>query len=294
MGSTFIHEHDRFTLARPLNALTVDVEDYFQVSAFDRMISRHRWDHLPSRVQCNLERIIELFEIYRVKATFFTLGWIGERFPRLVGQIAAAGHEIASHGYEHIRVTEQTPGQFRNDITRTKMLLEDVTGQRVSGYRAASFSVGAKNLWALDTLEQVGYRYSSSVYPIRHDLYGMREAPRFPFRLREDGLLEIPITTVSVMNHNLPCGGGGYFRLLPYRFSRWALHRINQCDRQPCVFYFHPWEIDPYQPRMNGVGLRNRFRHYVNLSRMESKIERLLTDFSWDRMDKVFGISWGR
>lgn len=274
-----------------VNALTVDVEDYFQVSAFESRVDRNRWESTPLRVQANTDRILALFERHNVRATFFILGWIAERLPQVVKQVAAAGHEVASHGRQHIRVTEQTPAQFRQDISYTKALLEDLTGHAVFGYRAASFSIGANNLWALDTIDDVGYRYSSSIYPVRHDLYGMPSAPRFPFCVgRSGGLLEIPITTVRVCGRNIPCGGGGYFRLFPYRFSRWALRRVNNHDRQPGVFYFHPWELDPEQPRIEGISRKVRFRHYLNLQRMHSRLQRLLCDFSWDRMDRVFGL----
>ena len=270
------------------NAISVDVEDYFQVSAFEKHISRDSWEHLPRRVDVNTERVLELFEEHSVKGTFFVLGWVAERHPTLVRRIVDSGHELASHGFSHTRVTNQDPGTFRNDIRRTKKILEDTAGSEVTGYRAPSFSIDERTLWALKELEDAGYRYSSSIYPIRHDLYGMPEAPRFPFHPADGQLLEIPVTTVQVAGKNLPCGGGGYFRLLPYVVSRWAVRRVNADDRQPCVFYFHPWEIDPEQPRQHGIGLKARFRHYVNLGRMQARLRRLLSDFEWDRMDSVF------
>lgn len=273
---------------RPVNAMTVDVEDYFQVSAFEAHIGRHRWEQHECRVERNVERILVLFETHRIRATFFTLGWIAERYPRLVRRIVDAGHEIASHGYAHVRVTQQQPDEFRADVMRARKILEDVSGMAVRGYRAASYSIGAGNLWALDVLGECGHEYSSSIYPIRHDLYGMPEAPRFAFRHRNDGILEIPVTTVSLFRRKLPCGGGGYFRLFPYSVSRWALRRVNENDRQSCVFYFHPWEIDPGQPRQRNVGLKTRFRHYLNLERMEQRIVSLLCDFRWGRMDHIF------
>lgn len=276
-------------VASPVNAMTVDVEDYFQVSAFEPYIPRDRWNQLPQRVERNTHRILDLFAAQGVKATFFTLGWVAERHPTLIQRIVAEGHELASHGYAHIRVTQQTPAQFREDVTRTKALLEDLGGVTVQGYRAASYSIGASNLWALAELEQVGYRYSSSIYPIRHDLYGMPEAPRFAFHpANAPALLEVPITTVTVFGQTLPCGGGGFFRLWPYALSRWALRRVNQDDRQSGIFYFHPWEIDPDQPRQPGINLKTRLRHYLNLSRMERRLQALLRDFRWDRMDRVF------
>lgn len=270
------------------NALTVDVEDYFQVSAFEPHIHRSDWDSIPCRVERNMDRILDLFAEEGVHATFFTLGWVAERYPHLIRRIVKEGHELASHGYEHIRVINQEPAAFQADVTRTKQLLEDLGGVEVRGYRAASYSIGEKNLWALDVLHEVGYRYSSSIYPIKHDLYGMPSAPRFAFRPKPDGILEIPVTTVMVGGRKLPCGGGGYFRLFPYRLSRWAIKRVNDQDRQACLFYFHPWEIDPDQPRQQGLPLKTRFRHYLNLGRTEGRLRQLLQDFRWDRMDRVF------
>ncbi len=270
------------------NALTVDLEDYFQVSAFEDVVQREDWDSYPSRVEANVERILRLFDEAGTHATFFVLGWIVERYPDLIRQVHAAGHEVASHGYAHFRVSGQTADQFREDAGRTKKLLEDAVDCEVKGYRAASFSIGRDNLWALDVLKELGYHYSSSVYPVRHDHYGMPEAPRFAFRYREDGLVEIPITTVSMMGANLPFGGGGYFRLLPYALFRWGLRQVNVRDEQAGIFYFHPWELDPGQPRQPGINFKTRFRHYLNLGRAEARIRRLLTDFHWGRMDKIF------
>ena len=271
------------------NAMTVDVEDYLHVSAFEKHIRRQDWDGLPCRVERNTDRVLGLFADHGVQATFFMLGWVAERYPGLVRRIVAAGHELASHGYSHVRVTQQQPQEFRDDVLRTKRLLEDLSGHPIHGYRAASYSIGAKNLWALEILQEAGHRYSSSIYPIRHDLYGMPTAPRFPFYPNDGGgLLEIPITTVNIFNQKLPCGGGGYFRLLPYGLSRWAMRRVNRHDRQPCIFYFHPWEIDPGQPRQSGIGLKTRIRHYTNLAVMEQRLRRLMTEFHWGRMDHVF------
>lgn len=272
-----------------INAMTVDVEDYFQVSAFENHIPRDDWDTLPCRVEANTERILALFDKKHVKATFFTLGWVAERFPNLVRRIVENGHELACHGYDHVRVIHQTPEQFKADITRSKSLLEDIGGVEIKGYRAASYSIGAKNLWALKVLEQNGFVYSSSIYPIKHDLYGMPEAPRFAFRPNNpDGLLEIPVTTILLGKKKLPCGGGGYFRLVPYSVYKWALSRVNRSDRQSGVFYFHPWEIDPDQPRQTGIGIKTRIRHYLNLGRMEKRLDRLLDDFRWSTMEHVF------
>ena len=276
-------------MAQVRNAMTVDVEDYFQVSAFERHIRREHWDQLPCRVERNVDRILGLFDQRGVKATFFVLGWMAERYPAMVRRLADEGHEVASHGYEHVRVVNQTPEAFRADIRRTRGLLEDTTGTPVRGYRAASYSIGRDNLWALDELLDAGHQYSSSIYPIHHDLYGMPEAPRFAFRHNGDnGLLEVPVTTVEIGQRKFPCGGGGYFRLFPYALSRWALQRVNEHDGQSAVFYFHPWEIDPEQPRQTGIGLKTRVRHYLNLSRMEARLARLLEDFDWGRMDEVF------
>lgn len=270
------------------NAMTVDVEDYFQVSAFERHIQRGAWDTTPLRVEANVDRILSLFAEGNVKATFFTLGWVAERLPGMVRRIVGEGHELASHGWEHIRVNNQRPEAFLADVTRTKSLLEDIGGLRVTGYRAASYSIGAANLWALDKLADAGYLYSSSIAPIRHDLYGMPEAPRFAFAAADGRLTEIPVTTINIGQRNINCGGGGWFRLFPYGFSRWALRRINEREGQSGLFYFHPWEIDPHQPRPAGLTAKTRFRHYLNLSRMERRLRRLLADFHWGRMDRVF------
>ena len=271
------------------NALTVDVEEYFQVAAFERTIIRDSWDTAESRVEFSCGRVLDLFEAQGVRGTFFVLGWIAERHPGLVRRIVKDGHELASHGYDHTRVHNFTPEQFRADVVRTKAVLEDIGGVQVRGYRAPSYSINAKNLWALDVLQETGHVYSSSIYPIRHDLYGMPDAPRFPFRFRPDGILEIPVTTVRMGGRNYPCGGGGYFRLLPYGAFRWMLARVNEQDRQSGLFYFHPWEVDPGQPRVKGAPLKSRFRHYLNLESMATRLERLLGDFSWGRMDEVFG-----
>lgn len=270
------------------NAMTVDVEDYFQVSAFEKNVDRDSWESTPTRVEANMDRILELFDDKGVKATFFTLGWVAERHPGIVKNIVAGGHELASHGWQHTRVNLQTPEEFREDVRRTKRALEDMGGVPVCGYRAASYSIGAGNLWAHDVLADEGYSYSSSIAPIRHDLYGMPNAPRFAFRSADDRLTEIPVSTVRVMGKNVNCGGGGWFRLFPYGFSKWALGSINQRDGRSAHFYFHPWEIDPKQPRVPGASAKTRLRHYLNLEQMENRLKRLLGDFAWDRMDRVF------
>lgn len=273
----------------PRNALTIDVEDYFQVSAFERIIARSDWEHIPHRVEASVDRILRLLDERAIRATFFTLGWIATRYPAMIRRIVDGGHELASHGWSHVRAIHQDIGEFREDVGRSKGVLEDIGGCPVLGYRAASYSIGAANLWALKVLEETGHLYSSSIYPIRHDLYGMPGAPRFRFHPQEaPRLLEIPVTTVTVAGRRLPCGGGGFFRFYPYVFSRWAMQRVNRRDGESCVFYFHPWELDVGQPRQTGLPLKTRFRHYLNLSRMENRLRRLLDDFSWGRMDEVF------
>jgi len=270
-----------------LNALTVDVEDYFQVSAFEGSIARSQWDTLPCRIERNVDRILSLLDEHRTKATFFTLGWIAKRYPALVRKIGAAGHEVASHGFSHFRSSDQMPDAFSTDIREAKALLEDLCGSEVRGYRAPSFSVGPRNPWAFECIAEAGYRYSSSVYPIRHDHYGAPSSPRFAHEV-VPGLLELPVATVRFLSMNMPAGGGGYFRLLPYAVSRWSLQRIHRVDAQPAMFYFHPWELDPDQPRVDGVSARTKFRHYLNLNRTEARLARLLRDFRWGRADQVF------
>ena len=269
------------------NAMSVDVEDYFQVSAFAPHIARADWERLPCRVERNVDLILGLLDEGGAKATFFTLGWIAERHPTVVRRIADHGHEVASHGYGHERASDLSPERFREDITRAKKLLEDLCGTEVRGYRAPSFSISRRNWWAVDEIRAAGYRYSSSIYPVKHDHYGMPEAPRFPYRLH-DMLWELPPTTVPLLGRNWPAAGGGWFRLLPYSVSRWLLRQVNDKEQAPCMFYFHPWEVDPDQPRQSGVSLKTRFRHYVNLERMEARLRRLLRDFAWDRVDRVF------
>lgn len=269
------------------NALTIDVEDYFQVSAFAPYIPRQEWNSRECRVERNVDRILAMLASHGIQATFFTLGWIAERYPHLVRRIVEQGHELASHGYGHERASDLSRAAFLDDIQRAKSILEDLSGVRVQGYRAPSFSIGAGNLWAFDCLQEAGYRYSSSVYPIHHDHYGMPDSPRFAYEVRE-GLLEVPVTTARVLRRNMPASGGGYFRLLPYGLSRWMLSRVNADDRQSAVFYFHPWEIDPGQPRVRDSHWKARFRHYLNLERMEGRLDRLFADFRWGRMDQVF------
>lgn len=273
---------------RVVNAMTVDVEDYFQVQAFERVIDRKDWDNLPPRVERNTHAVLDLLASHGVKGTFFTLAWVAKRYPGVIRRIVDEGHELASHGMAHVRASDQDFTTFSADVSDAKKLLEDMGGTAVRGYRAASFSIGERNLWALEALEKAGYAYSSSIYPIRHDHYGMPGAPRFAFRPETaPELVEVPVTTIEVMGRRLPCGGGGYFRLLPYGLSRWAMRRVND-EGQPCIFYFHPWEIDPDQPRQTQAPLRSRFRHYTNLGVMADKLGRVLRDFAWGRADRIF------
>lgn len=269
------------------NALTIDVEDYFQVSAMAPFIRRSEWDTRECRVERNVDRILALLARHNTHATFFTLGWVAERYPQLVRAIVDQGHELASHGYGHERASDLSRDAFRDDIVRAKHLLEDIGGVAVQGYRAPSFSIGTGNLWAFDSLQAAGYRYSSSIYPIQHDHYGMPDAPRFAHEVA-DGLIEIPVTTLRLRGRNWPSSGGGYFRLLPYALSRWMIGKVNADDRQAAIFYFHPWEIDHAQPRVAGIDLKTRFRHYVNIGRMEQRLDGLLSDFRWGRMDDIF------
>jgi len=275
---------------RQTNAFSVDVEDYFHVSAFAGRIAPADWERWPRRVEAATEIMLDLLAEHGALATFFILGWVAERHPALVRRIAAEGHEVASHGYAHERVWSQSPETFRGDVGRTRRLLEDIAGVPVRGYRAASFSVSDATLWAFDILAEEGYRYSSSVYPIRHDHYGSPAWPRQPHRPRgATGVIEIPVATLRLFGRNLPCGGGGYFRLSPsYRLTRWALREANRRDGEPSVVYFHPWELDSEQPSVPGLPLTTRLRHYTNIARMPRRLSWLLRDFRWDRMDSLF------
>ncbi len=273
------------------NAMTVDVEDYFQVYAFHKVVDRKDWPHFPARVQANTETVLDMFEQAGIKATFFTLGMIAEQYPALMRRIVGAGHELASHGWAHYHVFEHDRSDFFHDITRTKKTLEDIGGAPVHGYRAASFSINAKTWWAYDALVEAGYTYSSSVNPIRHDHYGVPGGPRAPFRPGDLPIAEIPVSTTELMGRRIASGGGGYFRLLPYDWFRWNIRRLNHEEGRSGIFYFHPWEIDPGQPRIPRAPARARFRHYVNLDKMAGKLRRLLKDFAWDRVDAVFPTS---
>ncbi len=269
-----------------VNGLSVDVEDWFQVGAFEGVIGRDRWDSLADRVDRNCNLILEMFAEAEVKATFFTLGWVAQRHGALMRRIVDAGHELASHGWDHERVFRFDKASFSDDLERARKVLEDAGGQRITGYRAPSFSIDGRTPWAYMALQEQGFEYSSSVAPIVHDHYGWREAPRFAFKpLPWSNLVEIPVTTAHFAGRRLAAGGGGFFRVLPYGFSRWAIRQVNTVDRRPAVFYFHPWEIDPDQPRVPNASMRSRVRHYTNLSVMGDKLKLLIRDFQWGRMD---------
>jgi polysaccharide deacetylase family protein (PEP-CTERM system associated) len=311
-----------------INALTIDVEDYFQVSAFEGCVWRDEWDNYPLRVERNTFRILDMLDEFGVKATFFVLGWVAERCPELVRDIAKRGHEVASHGYGHQRVCIQSRKDFRADIRRSKKILEELAGEAVVGYRAPSYSISRSCLWAYDELLEAGYRYDSSVFPIHHDLYGIPDWPRHPFTVEKDWdgkwqpalplseqrtmnsvrgdpcfltpvpcsllpapctMTEIPITTLSIAGKRIPIAGGGYFRLFPYAFTHWGLRRINRVEGRPFVFYLHPWELDPGQPRVSGAGPKSRFRHYLNLHKTEGRFRNMLGDF---RFAPVREVSW--
>lgn len=269
-----------------VNGLSVDVEDWFQVGAFESVIDRAEWDGLADRVERNVNAILDLFDEAGARATFFTLGWVAERHGALLRTIAARGHEIASHGWDHQRVFRMDRAQFAQDIARARAAIEHAAGVRVTGYRAPSFSIDRRTPWAFMELAEQGYAYSSSVAPVQHDHYGWPEAPRFAFRpLPWASLVEIPVTTALLGGRRLAAGGGGFFRVLPYAFSRWAIRQVNRREGRPAVFYFHPWEIDPGQPRVAGAPLKSRLRHYTNLDKMAPKLRQLVHEFAWGRMD---------
>ena len=272
--------------SRVVNGLSVDVEDWFQVGAFENVIDRRSWDSLSDRVERNVEQILDLFAACEVQGTFFTLGWVAERHGPLMRRIVDAGHELASHGWDHARVFTLGKDAFARDVERARKVLEDASGVAITGYRAPSFSIDQRTPWAYEVLAEQGYAYSSSVAPITHDHYGWRDAPRFAFRpLASSALVEIPVTTAQFAGKRLAAGGGGFFRVLPYAFSRWAIRQVNTQDQRPAVFYFHPWEIDPAQPRVAGAPLRSKLRHYTNLDVMAEKLEQLIREFAWGRMD---------
>lgn len=269
-----------------VNGLSVDVEDWFQVGAFESVIERGEWGSLADRVDRNVREILDLFDEVEAKATFFTLGWVAQRHGALLREVASRGHEIASHGWDHRRVFTMDRGEFADDIRRARVAIEDAAGVRVTGYRAPSFSIDRRTPWAFRELAEQGYAYSSSVAPVHHDHYGWPEAPRFAFRpLPWKPLVEIPVTTAMFGGKRLAAGGGGFFRVLPYAFSRWAIRQVNRRDERPAIFYFHPWEIDPGQPRVAGAPLKSRLRHYTKLEQMAPKLRQLVRDFQWGRMD---------
>ena len=270
--------------------MSVDVEDYIHTWALSPVIKRQDWDKWPSRVEAATMRIIDLFDRHEVRSTFFVLGWVAKRAPMLVREIVARGHELASHGYYHDKVHDLSPDIFHNDVRDTRLLLEDLSSTSVKGFRAPSFSINNSCWWAYNQLEEAGYHYSSSLHPIAHDHYGMPDAPLSPFRPIDTKFLEIPVATVELLGRRVSCAGGGHFRLTPYQWSRWCLDRLASDANRKAAFYFHPWEIDPGQPKIKGLPLRSKLRHYSGLGAMESKLRRLLNDFSWNRMDCLFGL----
>jgi polysaccharide deacetylase family protein (PEP-CTERM system associated) len=273
---------------RVVNAMSIDVEDYFHVSVFDGIVPRSQWERMESRVVRNTTRLLDIFDQHQVRSTFFVLGWVAERQADLVREIARRGHEIASHGFAHRLVYDQTPDAFRADVRRAKQLLEDACGRRVAGYRAPSYSITPRSLWALDVLLEEGYEYDSSIFPIRHDRYGIPVSDRIPYSVERPAgtLVEVPGSTTRLGPLNLPVAGGGYFRILPYAWTRWGIHRVNRLERRPVVFYLHPWEIDPDQPRL-AAGTLGKFRHYRNLHETESRLRQLLVDFCFDTVQTM-------
>ncbi|MBO7922678.1 DUF3473 domain-containing protein [Alteromonas sp. K632G] len=272
-----------------LNAMTVDVEDYFQVSAFEGVVDKKDWDGISLRVGDNTHRLLDLFAKHDVKSTFFTLGWVAQRCPDVIKRIVNEGHELASHGLAHRRVTTMTPQEFKDDVQQSKQILEDIGGVVLKGYRAPSFSINENNVWAYEIIRDLGFTYSSSTYPIKHDLYGVPSWPRFKY-INDSGLVEVPIPTIRKNNENVGIGGGGYFRLYPYWLSRRRIFKYMKDESEPYSFYFHPWEIDEKQPRLTRAPWKSKFRHYINLSRMESKVEQLLKDYNWGTMLQAYDL----
>jgi polysaccharide deacetylase family protein (PEP-CTERM system associated) len=262
-----------------VNYLTIDVEDYFQVAAFEKIILPTNWEGYASRVERNINKILDLFSTHGVKGTFFIVGWTAERYPEMVKEIAARGHEIGCHSYWHQKIYNLTPSEFRQDTKKAKEILEEITGRSIKGYRAPTYSITQESLWALDIIEELGFRWDSSIFPVLHDNYGIPEAPRFEYKLPDHDLKEYPISTTLFFGRNVPIGGGGYFRIFPYWFTRSALRKINIQENKPFVFYLHPWEVDPDQPRVASAGWKSRFRHYCNLDKTEIRLKHLLQDF---------------
>jgi len=268
----------------PINFLTIDVEDWFHTTALDRYLGQNQWDKLDSRVEANIKQILELLQIWETRATFFVLGWVAERLPDLVREIANHGHEIASHGYRHRLIYNLSPDDFSDYLKRSKKILEDLTGEPILGYRATSFSVVQKTLWAIDLIKEAGFIYDSSMFPVRHDIYGIEGYPRFPF-IHANGLIEIPPSTLHIFGRNLPFAGGGYFRLYPYFMTRKGIQSINRAGF-PAMIYLHPWELDPDCPKIQHADRRTRFRQYINLDKTKVRLERLLRDFPFAPIKK--------
>lgn len=264
-----------------INYLTIDVEDYFQVSAFEEVIAPKTWDSYPSRVERNTQIILDLLVQHNIKATFFIVGWIAERFPKLVKKVHEQGHEVGCHSYWHRKVYDLTPEEFKKDTQRAKYLIEGIIGESIKGYRAPSYSITRKSLWALDILAKLDFTYDSSIFPTYHDNYGIPDAPRFAYKLDNQQMIEHPISTARLLGRNLPVSGGGYFRLFPYKLIQFALKQINNKEKQPFIFYLHPWEMDPDQPLVKNASRLSKFRHYVNLNTTQEKFIRLLNDFKF-------------
>ncbi|MDO6705901.1 XrtA system polysaccharide deacetylase [Photobacterium sp. 1_MG-2023] len=268
--------------------MTVDVEDYFHVSAFSSMIQKKDWGkRYPIRVDYSTRKVLDIFEAHQIKATFFILGWVADACPALIRDIASRGHELACHGYAHDKANQLSRHAFFQDVSRSKFLIEDIAGKYVQGYRAPSFSIDPSNLWAFDILKQLGFTFSSSTYPVRHDHYGCPDWPRF-LHTRQEGIIEIPIPTRQIFGTNIPIGGGGYFRLYPYALSKQLIRGFTDQYQQPFCFYFHPWEIDANQPRIQQASFKARFRHYLNLAQMVPRLHRLLNDFHWTTISEAY------
>lgn len=281
---------DKAVSALPVNAMTVDVEDYFQVSAFENVIKPEDWNSLGIRVGDNTHHLMDLFAKYEIKCTFFTLGWVAKKCPDIVKRMVAEGHEVASHGWDHRRANLMSKEEFIKDVSASKALLEDISGVEVKGYRAPSFSIDDSNKWVYPVLKDLGFVYSSSTYPVEHDLYGVPDWPRFKYE-HECGIIEIPIPTLFQRDKNVGIGGGGYFRLYPYWLSKRRINKFLEQTNQPYSFYFHPWEIDALQPKITNAPLKSKLRHYINLSKMEGKVVRLLQDYRWGTMAQAYNIS---
>ena len=258
------------------NYLTVDVEDYYQVSAFEKVIDTNSWNKYESRVEQNTEAILDILSDRDITATFFVVGWIAKKYPDLIRKIVEKGHEIGCHSYWHKKIYDLTPAQFKEDTTRAKSILEDISGKLLKGYRAPSYSITRQSLWALDILADIGFEYDSSIFPTYHDNYGIPDAPRYAYKIDGLNMMEFPISTIQLIGRNIPISGGGYFRLFPYAFTKTALKHLNKNEGKPFIFYIHPWEIDPSQPRIRNAGAFSKFRHYVNLETTLCKFHKLL------------------